>query len=130
MNTLAITSLLALLSAGSFVTPAPLRRVPVAVELVGDDGLTQRLSGFLQDGLRRHKNLRLAISSDNAALTIRSRSNVGWDKLGGQTVLIYTFYVGKAGERSEPITGVCYERAMSKCVNDILRVVSLAADPM
>ncbi len=128
MSTLTLALLLGAMSAGAAWADAPKRRVPVDVRLVGDDGLTQNLSASLQEGLRSHQRLRLTNSSDEAAVTIRSKSNVGWDKLGGRNVVIYTVYVSRGGAVAEPVTGVCYERAMSKCVKDILRIAYLEAD--
>jgi hypothetical protein len=78
--------------------------------------------------LRTHRRLRLADSSDENVLTIRSDDNVQWDRLGGRSVVIYTVYVGRGDDEVGPHTGICYERQMSKCVNDILRLAGIAAE--
>jgi hypothetical protein len=127
MKLLALTSLLAM-STGATPADPPTRRVPVDVQLVGDDGLSQNLSWALTQRLRRHPHLRPAESSDASVLTIRSDSNVGWDRLDGRLVVIYTVFVGRGDGGTVSHTGICYERQMSKCVNDILRVVSIKAE--
>jgi hypothetical protein len=130
MEALALSLLLTAASCWPISADPPARRVPVSVQLAGDDGLTQRLSAALRDGLRMHPRLRPAEGSDEAALTIRSDSNVGWDRLGGRLVVIYTVYVGRSGDGTSPHVGICYERRLSKCVNDILRIaVNEAEDP-
>ena len=103
------------------------KRLPVALQLVGDDGLTQKLSYSLKKTLSKHPALRLATASDQRTVTIESDTNVGWDKLAGRTVVIYTVYVHSREERGEPVTGVCFETAMSKCAKDILRITQIKA---
>jgi hypothetical protein len=95
---------------------------------VGDDGLSQNLRVALQEGLRSHRTLRLADPGGEAVLTIRSESNVGWDRLGGRVVVIYDIFVDRGERESGSRIGICYERQMSKCVNDILRLVSIEAE--
>jgi hypothetical protein len=97
------------------------------LELVGDDGLTQNLSHALKSALSNHPTLRSATVGDQSPVTIESDTNVGWDKLGGRTVAIYTIYVHRQEDRGEPVTGVCFESGMSKCVKDILRVAQTVA---
>ena len=108
--------------------PTAAARVPVSVNLVGDDGLTQNLHVSLEHGLRKHPNLRLATAEERAALSIQSDTNVRWDELGGRKVVIYTVYVSKGDYRGSPTSGVCFERQMSKCVKDILRLVRISAN--
>jgi hypothetical protein len=128
MKLLALTSLLLATSSGATPADPPTRRVPVNVQLTGDDGLSQNLSWALEERLRTHPHLRLAESSGESVVTIRSDSNVGWDRLAGRIVVIYTVFVGRSGGGAEPVTGICYERQMSKCVNDILRLASIQAE--
>ena len=125
MKKVTLMSLLALVISGAAFADPPKQRFPVIVLLVGDDGLTQSLRSFLQEGLRKYPTLRLAGTSGEARLTISSKSNVGWDNLGGRDVLIYTVFVSPALIANEPITGICYQNRLSKCVNDILRIASL-----
>lgn len=125
MKDLTLTCLLSLLVNGAAHADPPTQRIPVNVLLVGDDGLTQGLSFSLQEGLRKHPAMRLAASNAEARLTISSKSHVGWDKLEGQAVLIYTVFVGPGLIADEPITGICYQSGLSKCVKDILRIANL-----
>lgn len=71
------------------------------------------------------------MEGDDKRLSIISDSNVGWDKLGGRKVAIYTVYLAGGTYRSGPMTGVCYVVSLSKCAKDILRrmrkVMSLGA---
>ena len=128
MKSLALASLLVAMTTGTAAADPPAPRVPVAVQLVGDDGLSQNLSAALQEGLRTHPRLRLAESAGEARLTIRSAGNVRWDRLGGRVIIIYTVFVGRGDDEAEPDTGICYERRMSKCVNDILRIADIEAE--
>ena len=128
MKALALGFLLAVLSIGTTSPDPQVTRVPVALRLVGDDGLSQNLYVALRDGLRAHRRLRLADSSTEAVVTIRSDTNVGWDRLGGRLIVIYTVFVGRGDDGAGPHTGICYERRMSKCVNDILRLASIEAE--
>jgi hypothetical protein len=117
------------MSVGAASADLPAQRVPVSVELVGDDGLTQNLHVALEQGLRAHPHLRLADNAGEAMVTIRSETNVEWDRLDGRLVVIYRVFVGRGENEMERI-GICYERRMSKCVNDILRLASIAADSL
>ena len=123
VNKIALTSMFVLVVSGVASAAPPSQRVPVNVMLVGDDGLTQGLEASLEAGLRSHPNLRLAADKE-PRLTISSRTNVGWDNLGGREVVIYTVFIGPGLLADEPITGICYQTAMSKCARDILRIAS------
>jgi hypothetical protein len=128
MKWLTLAAMLLVPAAGAPQPEPPKPRVPVLVQLTGDDGLTQKLSDSLEQGLRKHPRLRLASTAGEAVVTIRSESNVGWDKLSGRLVVIYTLYIDKGEPADEPITGICYEIGMAKCVKDILRIASLEGD--
>ncbi|MGI8405689.1 MAG: hypothetical protein ACR2OE_13170 [Thermomicrobiales bacterium] len=127
MKRLALTFLLASVVSGMAFADPPGQRVSVDLRLTGDDALSQKLAVSLENGLRKHRSLTLARSSEEADLTISSKTNVRWDKLGGRVVLIYTVFVGPALNADEPITGVCYQNAVSKCVKDILRIVDIVS---
>jgi hypothetical protein len=43
-------------------------------------------------------------------------------------VVIYAVYVGRGDDEAGPHIGICYERRMSKCVNDILRIAGIEAE--
>lgn len=94
---------------------------PVAVRIVGDDGLSQKFRTTLVSQLLGDGKLRLANDGDHPVLSIESDSNVEWDRLGGRTVVIYTVHLAIAGDRGPRIVGICYEKAMAKCAKDILR---------
>jgi hypothetical protein len=127
---LPILPILAVLGSAGGDTGVRVERHPVVVELTGDDGLTQKLSDALRKALGTHPRLRVAAATDQRVVTIESDTNVGWDKLDGRAVLIYTIYVHSAEERGEPVTGVCFESAMTKCVKDILRLTAIEADSL
>ncbi len=117
----------------AFVGPAtsasqPVQRIPVSIRLVGDDGLTQKLKAGLRNDVQRHSALRLATPADRDAISIESDRNVGWDRLSGKTVLIYTVYVFRGEKRGASHTGICFESGISKCVDAITRLARIAAD--
>jgi hypothetical protein len=122
----AIVPALALAAAPVSASTAP-ERVPVDVRLTGDDGLTQNLRVSLERGLGGDSELRLATATDHAELSIESDSNVRWDRLNGNTVIIYTVYLARPQDRGEPETGICWERDIDKCVRDILRWARISA---
>lgn len=108
-------------------TSSPSERLPVAVSLTGDDGLTNKLRDALRDALQRHPVLRPQRVGEEPVIAIRSDSNVIWKMSGRGSVVIYTVYLLQGGLRSEPVTGNCVERSMSKCAADIMRVVQVKA---
>ncbi len=130
MWTFPILAYLAALNSGSAFAEAPASRVPVDLRLVGDDGLTQKFHVALEEGLEKHPSLRLAKNRTEARVIVESDSNVDHDKLAGREVVIYLVYVYRGPDRGDPITGVCFASRMSKCAKDILRIVSLEADPL
>jgi hypothetical protein len=103
-------------------------RTPVAVSLVGDDGLTLRLSDAIQSELGKDDSLRPAKADDHDVVRIVSDSHVGWDTLGGLKVVIYTVYVFRGSERGEPKVGICPENDLSKCAIAILRLARFEAE--
>jgi hypothetical protein len=118
--------LLSLTSTTAFAAPRP-ERIPVAIRLVGDDGLTQKLTWALENELQRNALLRLATPTERGFVSIESDSNVNWDKLNGRTVIIYTVYVSGGDKRGPPHTGICYETQISKCVSAITRIALITA---
>lgn len=117
----------------SAVSPAvsaslPTDRIPVALRLTGDDGLTQTLRVGLEHALQKDSLLRLGTRGDRDVISIESDSNVGWDKLSGRTVVIYTVYIFRGGSRGTPHTGICYENGISKCVSAIVRLARIQAE--
>jgi len=128
MTTFALAGLLstslALLASG----PQQADRIPVAIRLVGDDGLTQRLLSGIEDDLRVNPKLRLANADDRNTIAIESDSNVGWDELSGRTVVIYTVYVYRGENRGAPKTGICYESDIPKCAKAITRLARIRAE--
>lgn len=106
---------------------AELLRTPVSVNLVGDDGLTQKLSVGIETALKHDPDLRPAVAGDRNIVSITSDGNVDWDKLDGRTVVIYTVHVFHGSESGEPSVGICYESGIKKCVSDILRLARIDA---
>lgn len=102
-------------------------RTPVSVDLVGDDGLTNKLRDSIETALKNNLDLRPAVAGDRNIVSITSGSNVDWYKLGGRTVVIYTVHVFHGGGSGEPNVGICYESGINKCVSDILRLAWIDA---
>lgn len=128
MKVLPLAALLAALAGSSAFASQQLERIPVTIRLVGDDGLTQKLTVGLRNELQRNRVLRPATSGDRDAISIESDSNADWDELSGRTVLIYTVYVFRGESRGAAHAGVCYEKSISKCVNAITRLVRIRAE--
>lgn len=106
----------------------PADRIPVALRLTGDDGLTQTLRLGLERALQKDPVFHLGTRADRDVISIESDSNVAWDKLSGRTVVIYTVYIFRGGIRGTPHTGICYENGISKCVSAIIRLARIQAE--
>lgn len=124
----ALLSLLLAAASPSTADSAQTARMPVTLDLVGDDGLTQKLSTAIQKGLEHDPALRLATAVDHDAVSVTSDSNVNWDKLGGRTVVIYTVHVFRGKSPGEPSVGICYESGMAKCATAIIRLARIEAE--
>lgn len=110
-----------LFAAASLWFDPPAQRFPVAVSLVGDDGLTQNLDQELKNAIQRDRDLRAVGPDDAGGLTISSESNVDWDKLNGRVVVIYRVFVtGREAANPVPLTGACWENDLRKCARDIV----------
>jgi hypothetical protein len=106
-------------------------RAPVALRLVGDDGLSQNLHFQLEAALKKDDRLRLAAEHDQPALVIESDGNVDADELDGRTVAIAIVYVHARGEeRGAPVVRACWEHEERKCAREIIRVAKIVADRM
>ena len=99
-------------------------QIAVDVAFVGDDGLSQRFQSAVEKAITRRMNLRLATGQDVADISVRSESNVDWDKVGGREVAIYRVLIKKRGWSHEiDKLGVCYSDRMEKCGTDIATVL-------
>jgi hypothetical protein len=98
----------------------PDARAPVRINLVGDDGLTNKLREALESAIGERAHLRVASSDEHPELSIESESNVDWDRLAGQVVVIYTVYVSSKEAKRVRLTGACFDKDIAKCARDIV----------
>ena len=125
---IAVAALLASSAHGTLLAQVKDARSPVTIRLVGDDGLTQKLALSLEEAAAKSSKVRLADPTERSAVFVESDTNVVSDTLGGRSVLIYAVRVRGADGIAAPVTGVCYERAVTKCMVAIMRVVELQAN--
>jgi hypothetical protein len=116
---------------GSALARAAETRIPVALRLVGDDGLSQDLDFRLEAGLKKDDRLRLATEGDQPTIVIESDSNVDADELDGRTVAIALVYVYAPGKnRGAPIVRACWGNDLRTCAREIIRVAKIRAQSM
>ena len=104
-------------------------RFPVAINLVGDDGLTQNLQSELRTAVQKNPALRIAAIGDERPLLIESDSNVDWDKLSGREIAIYIVFVTSGEAKRVLLVGACWENELSKCARDIVERASRFIPP-
>ena len=103
-------------------------RVPVVLNLVGDDGLSLTLRSELESGLRSDGHLRLATAEDQRAIIIQTDSNVDWDKLDGRDAAVVIAYVfSKDEQRGSPVVAACWTNDIRKCAREVIRVAQIRA---
>lgn len=95
-------------------------RVPVSINLRGDDGLTQKLSYHLKQKVNNDRRLALQRSDEAPAFTITSDTGVSTDALDGRKVIIYHVKLYDKHKLVGDMVGVCYEKNVPKCADNII----------
>jgi hypothetical protein len=94
--------------------------VQVSVSLVGDDALTQALQVALERHIMSSRELELSRGGGNA-FRITTSTNVASGILGGRRVMIYRAMLFRRDEMVVDNLGVCFQRDVGKCADDIIR---------
>ncbi len=94
--------------------------VGIAVNLTGDDALSQELSFALRKKITADKRFILLKIIDNPEFIVTSASNVNYDVLAGKGVVIFHVKLQKKGGIIGDTIGICYKSELNKCANNIL----------
>lgn len=104
----------------SLLRAEPSQPPSVSINLVGHDGLTQKLSSSLKRKVSTDRSLVLHESPKSSDYVVTSDTNVYWDTLEGKTIIIYHVKLLRDGLVEGDKVGACFENRIGKCTTDII----------
>jgi len=102
-------------------TTLPTVAVPVEVWTGGDDGLTQRLGNAMRDEFRRSGLFTLAPTSTSHSLRVTIPTHVGWQEVGGKTLVTYKLRLARGERYFGETGGVCWENDLRTCARQVVQ---------
>jgi len=118
-----IGALLVLISASGEV-----RKVPVEVWCVGDDGLTQKLRNALENRFEASPDFQLSSGKRPGTLVVTIPSNVPWKQVKGRTRVVYNVdFTSVDGLKLGRSNGECWGSDVGKCAEHIVADAKSAA---
>lgn len=115
-----VGSFLLVACASQSLARADLDLPSVAIDLVGDDGLTQALSIELRNAVSRTKTLRLAPLGSASKYSVKSDTNVDGLDFNGQSYLVYNVYLMSNSVVISHKSGRCLENKPGMCAQQIV----------
>lgn len=101
-------------------------RVPVALWVGGDDGLTQRLADALRTEFGKSRKFALSDADTRKSLRVTIPENVGWREINGRTQVNYEVRLARGVQSFRGRRGVCWETELAVCAKEIVRNASLS----
>jgi len=107
---------------------ASTQRTLVEVWTGGDDGLTLGLREALEHALESSPAFTCSYGKKPGTLMVRIPSNVGWQKVGKRTKVLYTVEFKTIDDRMISTgTGSCWKDALAMCADRIVRDAKIVA---
>ena len=115
-------------AATSALGQAAPKRTLVEVWRGGDDGLTFRLTSALERTLESSPDFTLSSGKKPGSLVITIPTHVAWKQIGGRTQVTYVAeFTSDTSEKVGKTSGSCWDDALAKCVDRIVKKAKIAA---